>query len=82
MPHDYQRNGTTTLFAALDILTGTVIGECLPRHPVLVRGGRVRDRGSHDIGVNAALPPGGQIAGKVTKAGGVGLATIDVCHGR
>jgi transposase len=27
-----KRNGTTTLFAALDVLTGSVIGECLPRH--------------------------------------------------
>lgn len=32
MTHDYKRNGTTTLFAALNVLTGTVIGECLPRH--------------------------------------------------
>jgi transposase len=31
MTHDYKRNGTTTLFAALDVLTGTVIGQCLPR---------------------------------------------------
>ena len=30
--HDYQRHGTTTLFAALNMLDGTVIGECLPRH--------------------------------------------------
>ena len=30
--HDYKRNGTTTLFAALDVLTGAVIGQCLPRH--------------------------------------------------
>jgi transposase len=30
--HDYQRHGTTTLFAALNVLAGTVIGECLPRH--------------------------------------------------
>ncbi len=30
--HDYKRNGTTTLFAALDVLTGSVIGQCLPRH--------------------------------------------------
>ncbi len=30
--HDYKRNGTTTLFAALNILDGTVVGECLPRH--------------------------------------------------
>jgi transposase len=32
MTHDYKRNGTTTLFAALDVKTGKVIGECLPRH--------------------------------------------------
>jgi transposase len=32
MTHDYKRNGTTTLFAALDTKTGKVIGECLPRH--------------------------------------------------
>jgi hypothetical protein len=32
MTHDYKRNGTTTLFAALNVLTGAVIGECLPRH--------------------------------------------------
>jgi len=30
--HDYKRNGTTTLFAALSMLDGKVIGECLPRH--------------------------------------------------
>ena len=32
MTHDYKRHGTTTLSAALDVLSGTVIGECLPRH--------------------------------------------------
>src|SRR5471030_531061 len=32
MTHDYKRHGTTTLFAALDVATGRVIGECLPRH--------------------------------------------------
>jgi len=32
MTHDYKRNGTTTLFAALNVLTGIVIGQCLPRH--------------------------------------------------
>ena len=32
MTHDYKRNGTTTLFAALDVLHGTVVGECMPRH--------------------------------------------------
>jgi transposase len=30
--HDYKRHGTTTLFAALNVLTGAVIGQCLPRH--------------------------------------------------
>lgn len=30
--HDYRRHGTTTLFAALNILDGTVIGDCMPRH--------------------------------------------------
>ncbi|MBI2848751.1 MAG: IS630 family transposase, partial [Chloroflexi bacterium] len=31
MTHDYKRNGTTTLFAALNTLDGKVIGQCLPR---------------------------------------------------
>lgn len=30
--HDYVRHGTTTLFAALDVVQGTVVGECYPRH--------------------------------------------------
>src|SRR5712672_1100769 len=30
--HDYKRNGTTTLFAALDVLEGKVIGTCMSRH--------------------------------------------------
>ena len=32
MTHDYKRNGTTCLFAALNILEGKVIGTCYPRH--------------------------------------------------
>ena len=32
MTHDYKRNGTTTLFAALNMLDGNVIGTCMPRH--------------------------------------------------
>jgi transposase len=32
MTHDYKRNGTTTLFAALSVLDGKVIGDCQPRH--------------------------------------------------
>jgi hypothetical protein len=32
MTHDYIRNGTTTLFAALNILDGSVIGQCMARH--------------------------------------------------
>ena len=30
--HDYKRNGTTTLFAALDVLHGTVVGRCMAHH--------------------------------------------------
>jgi transposase len=32
MTHDYKRNGTTTLFAALNVATGRVIGQCMKRH--------------------------------------------------
>ena len=32
MTHDYKRHGTTTLFAALDVKSGMVIGDCMPRH--------------------------------------------------
>jgi transposase len=32
LTHDYKRNGTTTLFAALELLSGQLIGTCLPKH--------------------------------------------------
>ena len=32
MTHDYKRNGTTTLFAALELTEGRVIATCMPRH--------------------------------------------------
>jgi transposase len=32
MTHDYKRNGTTTLFAALELAKGKLIGACMPRH--------------------------------------------------
>ena len=32
LTHDYKRNGTTTLFAALEVLQGRVIGQCFARH--------------------------------------------------
>ena len=32
MTHDYKRHGTTTLFAALNVLDGTVLGRCMQRH--------------------------------------------------
>lgn len=32
MTHDYKRHGTTSLFAALDVATGAVIGQCMKRH--------------------------------------------------
>jgi transposase len=33
--HDYKRHGTTTLFAALNVKAGTIIGKCMPRHRAL-----------------------------------------------
>ena len=30
--HDYERHGTTTLFAALDVKAGTIVGKCMPLH--------------------------------------------------
>ena len=59
--HDYQRHGTTTLFAAFNILSGKVIGSCLPRHrgrefvkfltELVSRGGRMRpERGGFKTG--------------------------------
>ena len=32
MTHDYKRHGTTTLFAALNVLDGTVLGRCMQKH--------------------------------------------------
>jgi transposase len=32
MTHDYQRHGTTTLFAALNVASGTILRDCMPRH--------------------------------------------------
>ncbi len=32
MTHDYKRNGTTSLFAALNVLDGTILSACMPRH--------------------------------------------------
>ena len=32
MTHDYKRNGTTTLFAAIELAEGKIIADCLPRH--------------------------------------------------
>src|ERR1700686_990609 len=34
MTHDYKRQGTTTLFAALNTLDGVVLGRCMQRHPI------------------------------------------------
>ncbi len=32
MTHDYKRHGTTTLFAALEVATGRILRDCMPRH--------------------------------------------------
>jgi hypothetical protein len=37
MTHDYKRRGTTTLFAALNVLDGTVIGQNMHRHQEFIR---------------------------------------------
>src|SRR3954452_6449294 len=48
--HDYVRNGTTSLFAALDVKTGTVIGACHARH-------RAQEFRQFLIRIEAAVPP-------------------------
>ncbi len=50
MTHDYKRHGTTTLFAALDVKSGQVIGECLPRH-------RAREFLKFLRNIDKAVPP-------------------------
>ena len=35
--HDYKRHGITTLFAALDVLEGKLIGQCRHRHQQFIR---------------------------------------------
>jgi hypothetical protein len=44
MTHDYRRNGTTTLFAALDVKTGKVIGECVTARKEFIRFLKTIDR--------------------------------------
>jgi transposase len=51
MTHDYKRNGTTTLFAALNVLEGKVIGRCLAQH-------RHQDFIKFLNAVERAVPPG------------------------
>jgi transposase len=46
MTHDYKRHGTTTLFAALDVLEGKVIGRCMRQHR--------HEEFNH---IHAAIPP-------------------------
>lgn len=49
--HDYKRHGTTSLFAALDIATGAVIGKCYARH-------RAKEFRKFLDEIEAAVPPG------------------------
>jgi transposase len=56
--HDYKRHGTTTLFAALNLINGNVIAECLPRHrhQEFLRFLRRIDRAvPHDLDVHIVL---------------------------
>ncbi len=52
--HDYQRHGTTSLFAALDIATGNVMGKCFARH-------RTREFQKFLDHLDANLPPEGEV---------------------
>jgi hypothetical protein len=45
MTHDYKRHGTTTLFAALDVLEGKVIGRCMQRPAESA----IHSQGSHPL---------------------------------
>ena len=51
MTHDYMRNGTTTLFAALNILNSKVIGPCRPQH-------RRRSSSASWMRIEATVPAG------------------------
>ena len=51
MTHDYKRHGTTTLFAALNVLSGKVFGRCMQKH-------RHQEYIRFLSAVNATLPPG------------------------
>jgi len=75
MTHDYKRNGTTTLFAALNTLDGTVVGRCMPKHThkevhhIPHRGGADRSGGQGDPRHrrqlrHAQAPQGGGLAGE------------------
>ncbi len=69
MTHDYKRNGTTTLFAALDVLEGTVIGRNMQRHRHVgsrtsARCPRLLDRLAQAADAGFAL---GLVAGRIAK---------------
>jgi hypothetical protein len=55
MTHDYKRNGTTTLFAAMNVLDGTVIGQNMQRH-------RIRSSSA------SSTPSSGKFPGKTVHA--------------
>jgi transposase len=52
--HDYQRHGTTSLFAALDVATGSVVGKCFARH-------RSREFKKFLDHLDASLPPAADV---------------------
>ena len=78
MTHDYKRNGTTTLFAALNVLDGQVIGQCQQRHthvewPQVPAPDRPRDAQGQDAAPDrrqlrhAQAPGGAGVAGQAPK---------------
>ena len=75
---DYHRHGPTTLFAALNVLTGSVIGQCLPRHrhEEFLKFLRTNDREvSKDLAVHLILDNGAPAIGVGSGAGS------HACHG-
>ena len=58
MTHDYKRHGTTTLFAALDVATGSVLNDCMPhhRHQEFLKFMRQMERGvASDLAIHVIL---------------------------
>src|SRR3989442_935997 len=78
--HDYRRNGLTSLYAALEVTTRRVIGDCAPRHTgadFLAAGERQRHRRARGA---PALVPGHALAARRRHHRGVGHDDVRAAH--